>query len=264
MPDVSEVCEFLDQLAPSELAEDWDNVGLLIGRSSRDVTRILTCLTLTPDVAAEAIKQQTQLVVTHHPVLFRGTKQVVDRSGEGSMLLDLIENGVAVYSAHTRFDSAQQGVNQQLAEQFGLNEIEPIRPSESLAGLGSGRRGQLPAPVSLAEFLTTTREATEAAYLEYCGSDDARVQRVGVACGAAAEFLDDVIAAGCDTFVTGEARFHSALQARSSGVNLILLGHYSSERPAMEWLAGELGRVFPDIDVQASGSERDPLRLSVG
>lgn len=262
MPIVSEVCDFLDKLAPIELAEDWDNVGLLVGRRSATVEKILTCLTLTPDVAQEAVDQKVQLIVPHHPVLFRGTKTITDDTSDGRMLLDLIENGVAVYSAHTRFDSALQGVNQQLAELFGLTGVSPIRASELLPGTGSGRAGKLASPCSLADFLGVVRQASKADYLEYCGELDAKVDHIGVACGSAAEFLDDAIDAGCDTFITGEARFHSALEARSRGINLILLGHYSSERPAMEWLAEELGKFFTTVRVSSSDSECDPLRLS--
>ncbi len=262
MPTVSEVCEYLDQLAPVELAEDWDNVGLLVGRRTSRVQRIMTCLTLTPDVASEAVEQGIQLIISHHPVLFRGAKRVSDESREGRMLLDLIEAGVAVYSPHTRFDSAQQGVNQRLAEAFGLVDISAIRACESLPGLGSGRTGRLGTPAPLKEFLDTVRRVSDSRYLEYCGDDEAVVSQVGVACGSAAEFLDDAVSLGCDTFVTGEARFHSALDARGRGVNLILLGHYSSERPAIEWLAAQLGEVLTGVDVTASQVECDPLKLS--
>jgi len=262
MPFVSEVCGFLDELAPPELAENWDNVGLLIGRTSSRVNRILTCLTLTPDVAEEAVEQHAELIVAHHPVLFRGTKVVSDQSAEGRLLLGLIERGVAVYSAHTRFDSSRQGINQQLAESFALIDIAPIRPSELLPNQGGGRSGRLATPVILHEFLALVRKAAGAEYVEYCGAEDAPVEYVGVACGSAAEFLDDAAAAGCDTFVTGEARFHSALEARGRGISLILIGHYSSERPAMGWLAEELERRFAGVEVWASRKECDPLRLS--
>jgi len=261
MPTVSEVCEYLDQLAPVDLAEDWDNVGLLIGRRSSEVRRMMTCLTLTPDVASEAVEQCVQLVVSHHPVLFRGAKKISDQSIEGQMILQLIESGVAVYSPHTRFDSAQRGVNQRLAEGFGLQEISAIRRSESLPALGSGRAGRLSSPMPLSEFLKVVRSVCDASYLEYCGDSDSTVSHVGVACGAAAEFLDDAVELGCDTFVTGEARFHSVLDARNRGVNLILMGHYSSERPAMEWLAAQLGQEFSGVDVKSSEVECDPLAL---
>ena len=261
MPSVSEVCAFLDELAPSDLAEDWDNVGLLIGRSDVDVRQALTCLTLTPDVAEEAIRLPVQLVVSHHPVLFHGTKRIVENDVEGRMLLDLIEAGVAVYSAHTRYDSARQGINQQLAEAFGLHDISPLRSSEASPALGSGRVGYLQSPVKHSDFLETVRETCRATYLEYTGSDDSPVRHVAVACGSAAEFLDDAILAGCDTFVTGEARFHSALAARQRAVSLILVGHHASERPAMEWLASQLAKQFQGLSAFASRAEHDPLQL---
>ena len=262
MPPVSEVCGFLNRLAPIELAEKWDNVGLLIGRRSASVQRILTCLTLTPDVASEAVTEGVQLIISHHPVLFGGAKSISDQTVEGRMLLELIEAGIAVYSAHTRFDSARLGVNQCLAEGFGLEEIVAIRPSEILPGLGSGRTGCLNLPCSLNGFLKVVRDVCQAEYVEYCGKAEARVERVAVACGAAVEFLDDAVAAGCDTFVTGEARFHSVLEARGKGINLVLMGHYNSERPAMESLARNLNSQFNELDVFASCTEADPLRLS--
>jgi len=264
MPTVSDVIAFLEKFAPPVLAEDWDNVGLLIGRRDSEVTRLLTCLTLTPDVAAEAVDQNVNLVVTHHPVLFRGTKQITDSTPEGRMLLTLIENGVAVYSPHTCFDSAALGINQQLAEVFGLSEIQPIRSGPEIQGPGSGRYGKLPAPTNLKTFLATVRQSVAAPYVEFGGALSANVSQVAVACGAAADFLADAVTLGCDTFVTGEARFHAALDARTAGINLVLLGHYSSERPAVESLAKTLAAEFPELESSVSLSERDPLTVYVG
>ena len=263
MSTVADVVAYLEEFAPPELAEDWDNVGLLLGHSRAPVSKILTCLTLTPDVAAEAMESAVQLVVSHHPVLFRGTKQVTDRTSEGRMLLSLIENGVAVFSPHTSFDSAAGGINQQLAESFGLTGIQPIRPDAVVEGLGSGRVGAVSEGVKLCEFLAVVRSAVAGDYLEYSGVLDSAVSKVAVACGAAGDFLEDAVTMGCDTFVTGEARFHAALEARTVGVNLILLGHYSSERPAVERLAGVLGAEFGGIDVRPSRVECDPLSVFV-
>lgn len=261
MSTVSEVIDFLDTFAPPHLAEDWDNIGLLIGRRNAEVRNLLTCLTLTPDVAAEAIAKDVQLVVSHHPVLFRGAKKISDATSEGRMLLDLIENSVAVYSPHTAFDSAALGVNQSLAESFGLTQVRPIRPATTDETLGSGRIGTLLTAVSLTDFLATVKQATNAGYLEFNGPLESKVSKVAVACGAAAEFLDDAMSLGCDTFVTGEARFHSALQARTEECNLILLGHYSSERPAIERLAKILGLEFSQAVCFASEMEADPLSV---
>ena len=263
MTTVSEVITFLEAFAPPELAEDWDNVGLLIGRRDVPVTKILTCLTLTPDVAAEAVECGVQLVVSHHPVLFRGAKKITDGNSEGRLLLSLIENGVAVFSPHTCFDSAAGGINQQLAESFGLSGIQPIRSSELVEGLGSGRVGAVSGNLKLSSSLSVVRTAVAGDYLEFSGTKDSVVSKVAVACGAAAEFLEDAIAMGCDTFVTGEARFHAVLAARTAGVNLILLGHYSSERPAVEQLASMLNAEFDGVGVQASRVECDPLMVFV-
>ena len=261
MPTVADVIDTLKKLAPPRLSEDWDNTGLLVGHSDADVTKILTCLTLTPDVAAEAVQQGVQLVVSHHPVLFHGAKQITDATSEGRTLLSLIENRVAVYSPHTCYDSAKCGINQQLAESFGLGDIRPIRPSAEVNGLGSGRFGRLPEHVDLRTFLGTVGQAVGGEYLEFTGSLDSSVSAVAVACGAAGEFLSAAIPLGCDTFVTGESRFHSALAARTAGVTLILLGHYCSERPAVEKLAKILADEFGDTEAFASRVESDPLAV---
>ena len=109
-----------------------------MGRRDADVKTIITCLTLTPDVAQEAVGEGAQLIVSHHPVLFRGAKTITDSTSEGLTLLQLIEHGIAVYSHHTSFDSALLGVNQQLANGFGLVDVAPLRPSEN-AVIGGGR-----------------------------------------------------------------------------------------------------------------------------
>jgi dinuclear metal center YbgI/SA1388 family protein len=222
---VQDIVAQLECIAPGHLAEDWDNTGLLVGRCDAKVNRLLTCLTLTSDVAEEAISEKVQLVVTHHPVLFHGAKRITGADQEGRVLLKLIENGVAVYSPHTSFDSSSQGINQQLATGFGLQGIRPVQFIGDDPDVGVARHGTLAEAVSLQVFLKTVRGGVAAKYLEYTGELKAPVHHVAVACGAASGVLTDAVALGCDTFVTGEARFHAALEAREAGVNLILLGH---------------------------------------
>jgi dinuclear metal center YbgI/SA1388 family protein len=127
MPTVAEVAAELEAFAPSSLAADWDNVGLLVGDAAAKVERMLTCLTMTPPVVAEAIDGGVNLIVTHHPVLFRGIKQLTSSTAEGRMLLDLIRAGIAVYSPHTAFDNTAGGINDQLATRLGLIDVQPLR-----------------------------------------------------------------------------------------------------------------------------------------
>ncbi len=259
MPTVSDVCSCLNQIAPPELSESWDNTGLLLGRQTSEVSRLLTCLTVTSDVVNEAVTEKVQMIVSHHPVLFRGTKQISDRNIEGGMLLQLIEAGIAVYSPHTAFDSAATGINQQLAEKFGLKEVQPLLPHQTLEGTGAGRLGRLLEPMLLADFLKVISTSVGTSFLQFCGNPQALVHQIGIGCGAAEGFLSDGVRLGCDTFVTGEARFHTVLDARDRGINLVLTGHYCSERPAVEFLAQALSVHFPQISCFASRVERDPL-----
>lgn len=261
MNTVGSLVGFLNQLAPLSLSEDWDNTGLLVGDIERPVSKLMTCLTITEDVASEAVEKGIDLVVSHHPMLFRAAKKITTATPEGRMLLKLIANGVAVYSPHTAFDSCQFGINQRLAEVLNLQQIQSLRPSSLDEHPGSGRWGSLSKGVVLSVFLNQVKQAVSADYIEFCGDTESVIRNIGVACGSGAEFLSDAIGHGCDTFVTGESRFHSVLEAQAAKVNLILVGHYESERPAVVWLAAEIQTEFLDLEVTASEKDLSPLQL---
>lgn len=127
------VVDTLEQIAPLRLAQDWDNVGLLLGDVAREVTRVMTCLTVTPETAGEAIQEGADLIVSHHPVLFRPVRRLTADEPQGRMLLDLIRAGVAVYSPHTAYDDAAGGINEQLAEALGLTNVAPLRAPDSMS-----------------------------------------------------------------------------------------------------------------------------------
>ena len=268
--DVAGITSFLQELAPLSLAENWDNVGLLVGSDEAVVSNVMTCLTLTPDLASEAMRRQAQLVVSHHPLLFRPVQRLTAETPEGRMLLELISAGINVYSPHTSYDSAASGINQQLAELLELTEIDVLRPftdascsniAESAAtGVGSGRFGRLPAEMNLRQFNELVKVRLQVEQLQFVGDAAANVEQVGVACGSAAEFLSDARDKGCQVLLTGEARFHACLQAQASEIALVLPGHYATERPAMEHLAECLADRFPQLTVWASESESDPVK----
>jgi dinuclear metal center YbgI/SA1388 family protein len=268
MTRVAEIAAFLDSFAPTDLAESWDNVGLLLGDEAADVAGVMTCLTLTPDVAAEAIRERASLIVTHHPILFRPIKRLTSETTEGATLLALVRAGVAVHSPHTAFDGAAQGINARLCTRLGLEDVKAMRPlatPEASSGgtitqaVGAGRFGVLRKPVDFEQFAGRVKKALGLSSLDAVPSTG-HVSKVGVACGSAAEFLPDALAAGCDVLVTGEARFHAAVEARTRGIGLVLVGHYASERFAVEELAAVIGREFSGLKAWPSRDERDPLR----
>lgn len=263
MPSIAEIINYLEVLAPPILAEEWDNVGLIVGDRARETSAVMTCLTLTPDVAAEAVKRQVGLVVSHHPILFQPVQKLTADTTEGRMLLELIGADVAVYSPHTAYDSARTGINQQLAEQFQLSGIEVLRPfagEDEQAADGAGRCGTLPRAMPLKEFVELVKTEFGVECVQYVGVENAMVSKVGLACGSAAEFLRDAYKKGCQVLLTGEARFHACFEATALEMGLVLVGHYASERPAVERLAEILQKQFPKTDVWASESETDPLK----
>jgi dinuclear metal center YbgI/SA1388 family protein len=130
MPTVAAFAAHLDRFAPPSTAADWDNVGLLLGDPAADVTKVMTCLTVTPDVSAEAVREGANLIVSHHPVLFRGAKKLTASTADGAAVLPLLRAGIAVYSPHTAFDNCPGGINDGLCARLGLTNVVPLRPRD--------------------------------------------------------------------------------------------------------------------------------------
>ncbi len=259
MTTVQEVCQFLDEFAPRHLAEEWDNVGLLVGDRQAEIRRIMTCLTITPASTAEAVKEGVDMIVTHHPLPFQAFKRLTTDSPSGTMLLKLIRAGVSIYSPHTAFDSTRQGINQQLAAGIGLSNIVPLIDSPEDSAVGAGRYGRLPDPVTLAELAQLVKLFLRIERVRVVGEASREVQRVATACGSAGQFLSDARRTGCDALVTGETNFHTCLEAEATNTCLILTGHFASERFAVETLAERLASAFSGVTVWASRDEADPL-----
>jgi dinuclear metal center YbgI/SA1388 family protein len=259
MPSVADVATFLDRFAPARLAAEWDNVGLLIGDRQRPVERLMTCLTVTPQSVAEAIDEGAQLIVTHHPFPFHAARRFTSDTVEGRLMLDIVSGGIAVYSPHTSFDSASDGINQRLGAGMGLSNLAPLVADGDDATAGTGRQGTIDG-ANLAELGRRCAAFLNVAGVQVVGAPDLPVKRVAVACGSAGELLEVARQAGCDCFVTGEARFHGCLQAEAYGMSLILTGHFASERFAVEALAKLLSREFPAVFCWASSRESDPVR----
>lgn len=260
-----EVCQFLSEFAPPALAEEWDNVGLLVGDADQTIERVMTCLTIAPTSAAEAVREGADLIVTHHPLPFKPLARITADHTAGRLVLQLIRAGIAVHSPHTAFDSAAAGINQQLAEGLGLSDVTPLVPSANVGDvargmpLGSGRHGSLPRAMPLGDVAQRAKEFLKIDRLQVVGDPQRSMELVAVACGSAGSFLVPAIKAGCQLLITGETSFHTCLEAEASGVGLLLTGHYASERFAVERLAEVLAGQFDGVTVWASRDERDPV-----
>ena len=262
MLQLAELCRFLESFAPPGLSEDWDNVGLLVGDAGKQLQRVMTCLTITPASCAEAVSKGADLIVSHHPLPFKPLRRLTTESTPGRLLLELIQAGIAVYSPHTAFDSAAEGINQQLAEGIALGEIQPLvlSLSENAENLGSGRRGRFAAPLALKEIAQRLKAFLKVQGLHAVGPEDAAISTVALACGSGGSFLEHAVEQGIDLLITGEASFHTCLEAEANRVTMLLAGHFASERFAVERLAEVIARAFPKLTVWSSSDEADPLR----
>lgn len=258
---IQSVCQFLDQFAPTSLAEDWDNVGLILGDPARPASNIMACLTVTPESASEAIEKNVDLIVSHHPLPFSPTKRITTTSTPTKLIWELARAGVSIYSPHTAFDSANEGINQMLCDRLDIQSTAAIVPNGDNPEMpGSGRIGKLPKSVALRDFAQNVKDQFSLPRIQIVGDLDASIERIATACGSGGSFLSKAARRGAECLVTGEATFHTVLEARARKVGLILMGHYFSERFAIEGLADRLAKAFPESCVWASEQEADPIQ----
>ena len=260
---LSSVVEKLESIAPLELAESWDNVGLLAGDLETAICRVMTCLTISPRTVKEAIEGKAQLVVTHHPLPFKPLQRIVTSSAAGQSLWALIREGIAIYSPHTAWDNAAAGINSRLAGMLKLTEIRPIRVTGMVDSdgrcLGVGRIGKLHPKLSYSEIIARLQTHIPSIHATINQEFDRPFERVAIVCGSGGSLAEAARRAGANLLVTGEATYHQCLEAQSMGLGMLMIGHFQSERFAMAALADILKAEFPSLDVWTSCSECDPV-----
>ena len=259
MATVSDILNFIEGIAPPYMMEDWDNCGLLCGRKDREVRKILVALDPFDTVIDEAIALKADLIVTHHPLIFRDKLMAVNEDTEaGRCVLKLVENGIAAINAHTNLDMAPGGVNEVLAKTLGLMNIEIVDPVDNYGLL---RKGDV-SEQSVEEFLTTVKEKLGCQGLRYVTAGK-RVHTVAVGGGSCADFMEAALKAGCDTFVTADVKYNQFRTAYELGLNLIDAGHFHTENPVMPVVAEKLRANFPGVEVIFSENHTDVMNFFV-
>ena len=259
---VSDVLTYLDTLAPRSMKMDWDNVGLLCGRRNAPVTKILVALDPFDAVCEEAIAQGTELIVTHHGLIFQPLKAVTDETVIGRRILSMCRNGISAINAHTNLDCAPGGVNDRLAQMLGLENIQVIDPMGVDA---EGREWGLLRCGAVTEqplraFLETVKANLRCDGLRYVDGGK-RVHKVAVGGGSCAGEMKAALRAGCDTFVTADVKYNQFWDAQDLGLNLIDAGHFPTENPVVTVLAEKLAAAFPEIQVIISEKHADCMKF---
>ena len=238
---VADVVDVMEKLAPPSLAEEWDNVGLLVGNPEREVTKIIVMLDLDEQGLSEALDVGADMIVTHHPFIMSKLSAVID-----PVILKIIENKISVLSMHTNLDSACEGVNRVLAETVGLYDIEETELEGFVTFGGNVDK------CTLGEFIGNVKNALGVETLRYVGEKTDLVSRVCVVGGAGADFIPAVSDAGFDVLLTADLKYHQAQLADKIGLCVIDAGHFETENPVIYKVARYLTEMLGDVDVITS------------
>ncbi|RRS00628.1 Nif3-like dinuclear metal center hexameric protein [Glycomyces terrestris] len=267
MRTLSEITAALDDLYPRRWAEDWDRVGLVLGRGGNSVRRVLCVVDVVPETVIEAIEADCDLIVAHHPLLLRGVSSLDPAAGyKGDLVHTLIESGMGLYVAHTNADVASPGVSDALADRLGLVDLRPLRPLDGPehhgTGRGIGRIGRLPEALSLTDLVERAVKALPRTVwgVRAAGDPDRQISTVAVCGGAGDSYLADAAAAGANAYLTADLRHHPVSEhLAGSGPALIDAAHWATERPWLDTVAGHLSRLVEDVIV--SDLDTDPWTI---
>lgn len=224
---IKDIFKRFDEIIPIENSEDWDNSGEQIKFSSEVVNRVLTTLEVTNEVIDEAISKKCNLILSHHPLVFSNINTISDEHPKQKMIMKLISNKISVYSAHTNYDISEGGTSDYLTKQFDLNEVGVIPDTDGFA-----MQGMLKAEMKLEEFIKLACEVTNTPINEvrFTGHRGKNISKVGLCAGSGSEFLSNAFNAGCDVFVTGDVKYHTAQDSLELGIPVVDMGHFHTEK----------------------------------
>ncbi len=240
MARVSDFFTYIDSFSPFSMQEKWDNSGMLVGDETREVTRAAVALDITKEAVEYAEQVGAELIISHHPVIFKAQKNFL----KGDISFEMALRGISAICAHTCLDFADGGVNDVLADLLELKNVE-IFPCEECENMV--RVGFLPKIMSCEELALNLKEALGGS-IRYC--DNGRtLESVAVCGGSGGSFKDDIIKAGIDAYITGDAGHHDFLDCKEAGLALFAAGHFETENPVVSALANKLRLKFPDTDI---------------
>ncbi|TLG76788.1 Nif3-like dinuclear metal center hexameric protein [Culicoidibacter larvae] len=250
------VIDVLEALYPSYLRVDNDPVGLQVGSRQQAVTKILVSMDVDMDVVHEAVAIGADCIISYHALLYAGIHSVDFEDHKGAVVAELIRQGIAVYSLHSRLDTAADGLGQWLAESIGLQNTRVFLPTIN-EQFGFGRVGELAAAMSVADVTALVKDVFNVKCVRFIGDNEAMIKRVAIVGGSGEEFYPEAVAAEVDLYITGDITFHTAQDAKNSGLNMLDIGHYA-EHIVSEKLQQILSKAV-GIPVVATTVNTDPF-----
>jgi len=256
---IREIIAALERFAPLPLQDDYDNSGLQVGTTESEVSGALLCLDVTRQVVDEAIRNGCNLIVSHHPLLFRPLRKLTD-DNIGSIVMDAVRAGITIYASHTNLDNASKGVNMRIAQVLGLTDVKPldIRPD----GNGAGIIGLFKEPVTEEELLEQIKQKFGVTCIRHNGSLGRRISRMAVCGGSGAFLADKAVQEGADAFMTGEIGYHRFF-GYDGLIKLIETGHFESEQFTVDLIADILKDEFPALKVVKTAIKTNPINYYI-
>ena len=256
---IKEVLSALERFAPLPLQEGWDNAGLQVGLTEAEVSGALLCLDVNERIIDEAVAKGLNLVVSHHPLLFRGLKTIGDGDYVQRTVMKAIRNGITVVSMHTNMDNARGGVNYKIAEKLGLTDVRFMAP-KTVDGVeaGSGVVGELPEEMAADDFVLMVKRVFGVECAMCNELLRRKIRRVAI-CGGAGDFLlDDAVRAGADAFITGEMHYHVYF-GREQQLQICVIGHYQSEQYTSEVFRKVIEEACPGLPLHIAETCTNPI-----
>lgn len=260
MTKVKEIAKAIEDFAPINLQESYDNAGLQVGNPLQEVSAILLCLDVTEDVIKEAKTRECNLIVSHHPLIFKGLKSLTGADITQKLVMGALQEKIAVYSAHTNLDSVWDGVSHEIARRLNIRDLEILEPNNQNPNSGLGVVGNIK-PIPKIEFLRKIKDTFKVAALKYSAlSPKVVVKRVAVCGGAGASLIQAAINADADILVTGDVKYHD-FTSHYNDIIIADIGHYESELCSRDILSGVIREKFPELPVYFSESESNPIKI---
>jgi dinuclear metal center YbgI/SA1388 family protein len=270
---VADIIELMGGIAPTRLAEAWDNVGLQVGQTDWPVKTIWIALDPSPDVVLAACQKDIDLLITHHPLIFNPLRSVDFGSAPGNSIRMAAQKQLAIFAAHTNLDSAAGGLNDALALKIGLSnlnildniedsgDITPVQPPDENWGLG--RIGDLAKSQDLRSFALDIKKKLGLTSVKVAGDFSLTIARAAVCTGSGSSLMKAFLAADAQAFISGDLRYHDAKDAQTAGKGLIDIGHFASEHLTVDVVSRKLTRLLKeknlDVTVKACRLEKDPF-----
>ena len=269
---VADIIKVMETMAPLRLAEEWDNVGLQVGQLDWPVRSIWVALDPLYDVVDDACRNGVDLLLTHHPLIFNPLRCINFDTPVGSVIQAAAGHKLAIFAAHTNFDSAADGINDLLAFSVGLADLKVLKrgdhpcedsATDDLQKQGLGRVGELEETMELLPLALSIKKKLGLKYIKIAGKPDLPVRRVAVCSGSGSSLMKDFYSSGAQVFISGDLRYHDAREVEALNLGLIDMGHFASEYLAIEVLAKRLDKILAadgkNIKVEACRLENDPF-----